>query len=181
MRLIGIMIAAFLLTVQVIEANSKMSQFQLYTKCRGVHLTIEGLPERADRINLTWKQVLQTVKGRLKAARLYVPRSPVIGANEDIHPVLYVHINISRTAFSLGIELRKVVSDDYSGESEYATTWRIGIIGIHGHRNQFILRMVDKYTDIFIKEWTKVNKPGCHEEKAASPEQGPTKPPVRIR
>ena len=28
--------------------------------------------------------------------------------------------------------------DDYSGMKEYAVTWRIGVVGVHGRRNKFM-------------------------------------------
>ena len=71
--------------------------------------------------------------------------------------------------------------DNYSEREEYAVTWRIGTVGVLGFRNQFILRMVDKYTGIFIEEWARINKPRCPEDDTVNPEQGPIKPPVRIR
>ncbi len=177
-----ITVLLLLLTIQPVEAKSKMSQFQLYTKCLGVHLSIEELPDNAERINLTKEHITNIVKNKLQAARLYVPRRFTVRETEDIHPILYVQVNTSKTAFSIGIELRKVVLDNYSGLKEYAVTWRIGVLGVHGRRNQFILRMVNKYTDVFIKEWRKVNKSECLEkEEVVKPGQGPVQPPKRIR
>ena len=170
-----------LLTVQLAEARSKMKQFQLFSKCKGVHLSVEMLPERAERIKLTWEQVNEIAMKRLKKARLYVPRKFAVGAEEDFHPVLYISVNVSKTAFSLAVEFRKVVRDKYTGQEEYAVTWRIGVLGVHGFRNQFILRMVDKYVGIFIEEWSKVNKSYCDEEKTVDPTQGPIKPPGLVR
>ena len=171
-----------LLIIQPAEAKSKMSQFQLYTRCLGVHLIVGVLPENAEQINLTMEQITMIVKNRLQAARLYVPRKFVVCETEDIHPILYVQVNTSKTAFSIGIELRKIVLDDYSGMKEYAVTWRIGVVGVHGRRNKFILRMVDKYTSMFIKEWRKVNESECLEkEKVVEPGQGPVQLPKRIR
>ncbi len=174
-------VLAFLSIVQTAEANSRMKQFQLYTRCLGVHLVVEELPKNAERIDLTREQITKVVMDKLQKAQLYVPRKFVVGAPDEIHPILYVSVNLSRTAFSIGIELRKVVLDNYSEQEEYAVTWRIGTLGVHGFRNQFILRMVDKYTGVFIKEWTRINRPKCPEGDMVKPEQGPIQPPVRIR
>ena len=174
-------VLALLSIIQTAEANSKMKQFQLFTRCLGVHLVVEELPDNAERIALTREQITEVVIDKLQKARLYVPRKFSVRATNEIHPILYVSVNLSRTAFSIGIELRKVVLDNYSKQEEYAVTWRIGTIGVHGFRNQFILRMVDKYTGIFIEEWTRINKPECPEDDMATPEQGTVKPPVRIR
>ena len=174
-------VLAFLSIVQTAEANSKMKQFQLYTRCLGVHLVVEELPENAERIDLTREQITKVVMDKLQKAQLYVPRKFAVGAPDEIHPILYVSVNLSRTAFSIGIELRKVVLDNYSEREEYAVTWRIGTLGVHGFRNQFILRMIDKYTGVFVEEWTRINKPKCPEDDTVKPEQGPIQPPVRIR
>ncbi len=176
----AILLALFSI-VQTAEASSKMQRFQLYTRCLGVHLVVEELPDNAERINLTREQIIKVAMDKLQKAQLYVPRKFVVGAPDEIHPILYVNVNLSRTAFSIGIELRKVVLDNYSKREEYAVTWRIGTVGVHGFRNQFILRMVDKYTGVFIEEWTRVNRPKCAEDDMIKPEQGPIQPPVRIK
>ncbi len=171
----------FLLSLQSIEAKSDMAQFQLYTKCLGVHLRVEELPNSAERIRLTRNQIVRIVEDKLRAAKLLVPREFTIEQGGDFHPILYVVVNVSRTAFSLGIELRKVVLDNYSEQEEYAVTWRIGVLGVHGFRNQFVLRMVDKYTGVFVDEWTKFNRSYCLEKETTLPKQAPIQPPVRTR
>lgn len=171
-----VLASVLLFTSQMSEAKSDIRQFQLYTKCLGVQLNIERMPDFAGRISLTREQIREVVVEKLRAAHLYVPRSLAVSEGGDYHPVLYVQTNISKTAFSLGFELRKVVLDDFSKQKEYAVTWRVGVLGVHGYRNQFILRMVAKYTDVFIEEWTRVNKPKCGEK-----EEGPIEPPVLIK
>ena len=108
-------VLAFLSIVQTAETNSKMKQFQLYTRCLGVHLVVEELPENAERIDLTREQITKVVMDKLHKAQLYVPRKFVVGAPDEIHPILYVSVNLSRTAFSIGIELRKVESPPKTG------------------------------------------------------------------
>ena len=39
--------------VRTLDTVDQMKKFQLYTKCYGVHLTVEQLPEHAEQIKLT--------------------------------------------------------------------------------------------------------------------------------
>lgn len=93
--------SVLLFTSQMSEAKSDIKQFQLYTKCLGVHLNIEHMPDFAERISLTREQIREVVVKKLRAAHLCVPRSLAVGEGGDYHPVLYLHTNISKTAFSL--------------------------------------------------------------------------------
>lgn len=170
-----------LLLAQPTWASKRMDRFQLFTKCLGMKVSVEELPERADVIKLEKAEIREIVRNKLRAEKIYVPHERIASPEGDFYPILYTNVSLSRRGFSLSLELRKVVMDSYSDESEYGVTWRIGMLGAHGFRKQFILRMVDKYVGIFIKEWKRVNGAACLKNKIADPSEGSITPPVLVR
>ena len=140
--------------------TSKLAKFQLYTKCRGVYLVVENLPDDAEKIGLKKEEIIVAVESRLRSSNLY--QSEKYGVYEGSitgYPYLYVNISVVGKAFSIDLKLNKDVQDPFSARSNYATTWNIALLETHGNSADYILSSLPRRMDHFVNEWYKVNKP----------------------
>ena len=101
------------------------------------------------------------VRSRLRAARLY----------EDLNagPVLIVLVRVFKGIFAVDVQLFKAVEDLSVWSSMpdsvdhlfgFAATWANGNIGISDDAD-FVLSIVERYTDKFIDEYLRVNADAC--------------------
>lgn len=155
MRIILLSICLFLGLSPTYAADkiSDLDRFKLWNRCKPVRLLVESMKEDAQDIGLTKEMVEVAVRSRLRGAKLYDAKT--------LH-YLYVNVNVVSNAFSLDLELTKVVYDSVSRQSSYAATWGIGSAGIHERTGaDFILSAVAQKTDWFIDEYLRVNADAC--------------------
>lgn len=102
-------------------------------------------------MGLTQRDIITTVRSRLRAARLYQIR---------IGPYLYVRVNVVGAAFSARVAFNKVLFDPISGLNFPSPTWQRSVTG-EGRDADLILSWIARSTDRFIDEYLRVNAPAC--------------------
>lgn len=86
-----------------------VARFQIYTRCAGVNLIVERLPEGAARIGLKDEDLSVAVESRLRSASLY--QSERHGFHEGSYfsyPLLVLNVNVLGPAFSVSLKLKKM-------------------------------------------------------------------------
>ena len=138
----------------------RQQRFQLFNNCESMTLAMDLQVENyadadADTesvIGLTADRIRTLAESRLRVARLY---------DADAATWLYVNVNVQGRGFSLSLEYKKSVYDAVSGETNYATTWRVGGAGTHSGDAGFILQGLSEYLDGFILDYLRVNEAAC--------------------
>ena len=141
-------------------AKERVERFQLFGDCKPMALVVEGLPPDASRIGLTVDSLQAAVESRLHAARLY--------DSEALSPRLYVNVNVSGGAFSVGFQYDKLFYDPLSDLTNIAATWDTGSTGTHGGDAPYILSVVSQHMDRFLLEFLRVNDQACEKRFALS-------------
>ena len=137
------------------SANAEISsydKFRLWNECSGVDLLIEHLSEDELSIGLSEESIESTIRSRLRSARIF---------NEDHYDYIYVQIGVLDSAWTVNMELRKIVRDMSSEEMNSAQTWSNGRIGTHANDHQYILGSLATMTDQFVDEYFRVNDSAC--------------------
>ena len=138
------------------EVQRFLSYFQLWNGCAPMLLTVEPLPEDADKIGLTKDEIETAVRSRLRGARIYSDRR-----GEDL-PILHVQVSVFKNTFAAIIQYNKIVEDHASKLTNYATTWHTtGSIGTHGGSSDLVMHAINGEIDEFIDEYLKVNSDAC--------------------
>ncbi len=133
------------------DPEDQLDRFRLWNGCGPADLVVEHLSDAAGEIGLTRDAVTTAARSRLRAVRLY---------DDEATSYLYVNANVAGSAFGMGIEFRKWVTDD-NGQRGYASTWHIGSTGTHGGDAGYILSSIAQDMDHFIKEYMRVNADAC--------------------
>ena len=137
---------------QEYSVEERIARFKLLTKCTPIRLLVEDLPEDAREISLTRQRIQNMAESRLRAARMY---------DEEVHPHLYINVNVVGRAWSVILELNKVLDDQVSGHQSFASTWDSGSTGTHGGDAGYIMQSVSEHLDRFILEYLRVNEEYC--------------------
>ena len=149
------LVAPGLAAAQDSTAPTGVDRFRLWNECKPIFLLVENLNDHAAKIGLTKELIETTVRSRLRAARIYKSTRSL--------PHVYVRVDVAGRAFSVELALSKIVTDNASGELNYAKTWETGSIGTHGRGDAgFTLQAVSRHTDKFIDEYLRVNAEACN-------------------
>lgn len=133
----------------------EIERFELFNRCRPMRLLVEGLPDEARAIGLTKKALNDTTENRLSTAGLFT-KNPL----EASWTNLYVNVNLVGAAFSVSVEYRKNVIDDF-GHDHSAVTWKSRATGTHTGDSDFIVAAISEKIDKFLVEYLRVNKAAC--------------------
>ena len=129
---------------------SAFDRFRLFNECSTMDLVVEGLPADAAEIDLTEAAIQAAVESRLRSARLY---------DADASPYLYVNVNVVGRAFNLTLAYKKLLYDQVTDETNFATTWDIRGAGTGDAA--FILSSLAGLMDSFLVEYLRVNESAC--------------------
>ena len=140
---------------------SGLDRFRLFNNCEPINLATElTVDNYADAdtpaIDLTLDRIRTLAENRLRVARLY---------DADAATWLYVNVNVQGRGFSLSFDYKKLVYDAVSGETNYATTWDVGVAGTHGEDADFILQGLSEHLDGFILDYLRVNEDACDQTR----------------
>ncbi len=162
MRCLALAVVAMVAAPAVAEEVSDRARFNLWNDCGVVDLVVETPYGDAEAIGLRKADIETTVRSRLRGARIYN------SGTEDTDMYLYVHISVVSSAFSLTVELKRLVALPHWSIPEgvapligYASTWIAGSTGMHGGDPNFLLSGAAQYTDKFIDEYLRVNAAAC--------------------
>ena len=151
-RLLG---ALFLLaTVSNVWAQTNRERFELFTDCQPLSLYVFVQQSEGDELaSLTDAAVRNAIESRLRSARLFT--------DDQIFPALNVFVQVTGAAFHVTLYVEKSFFDITSGETSYATTWRISSTGTHGSDGSYVLSAVSQHMDGFLVEYLRVNEEAC--------------------
>jgi len=141
------------LAAQDEDFQTRYDRFRLYTACSPVELlvTVEG--ETDDVRGLTEQSIEIAVRSRLRSARIYT--------DDGLGMYIHAHIIVAGLAFSASVDLRKELSDPFSGEWMFATTWGSSSTGTHGRDAQYLRGVLSEHVDRFIDDYLRVNEAAC--------------------
>ncbi len=129
------------------EEVSELDKFQLFNSCNGVALLVEGLDANAEIVGLTRKEIIMTVRNRLRGARIY-KTEPAVSDDIDsfqqataesqllgrlyINVTTVANVTFGISAFVVSIQFRKVLADVRFGINPgvRATTWQTTTTGM---------------------------------------------------
>lgn len=94
--------------------DASWERFQLYTRCAGMRMSATLQDSDDDLDSLTVRQIEQSVRSRLRAARLY---------RETSGFALRIYVSVVRQAYGLGLHFYKPLDDPVSGLRARAITW----------------------------------------------------------
>lgn len=142
------------------NAPTGVERFQLWNKCRPVHLLIELPGVEVSEIGIAPEQIEDMIRSRLGAARIYSSGHDFAGEEA----LLYVNVSVLRPAFATSFQLLKTVVDGATSSSSLAATWRDLAVGTHRQDSggaSFIIQHISEKTDKFIYEYLRVNADAC--------------------
>lgn len=121
---------------------------------RYLRVEVEDLGPAAQRIGLTRDAILNRVELRLRAAGI---KPAAIPGRDDY---LYVNLNTVGTAFSVHVELKRIVT--YSAGDRklhsFASTWTTGSAGTHGYDPAYLVNALDPSLDKFLNAYLRANQ-----------------------
>ena len=145
----------FIATSALAEEVSDFDRFRLWNDCGAMDLVVAELDQDAAEIGLTKEAIETAVRSRLRAARLY---------DADARSYLYVRVSVVVSVvgggFNVEVDYNKPVVDPASGQSNYASTWDEGGVGISRDGN-YILTVTSRFMDRFLDEYLRVNADAC--------------------
>ena len=115
-------------------------------------LYVEELPARTTSIGLSRTALQAAAENPLRAERLY-------DAGEADFAHLCVNVNVVGPAFSILVEYKKVVSDEF-GTRAPATTWHVDSTGTSGNAG-YIVSALSPDQDTFLAAYLRVNDKAC--------------------
>lgn len=123
-----------------------------------VEVLIEDLNNDAKEAGLSKGLILAKVNLRLRQNGLIPINRKSKNVNQDGY--LYVNINVSNNAFSIGVAFFRPVF--YSNNQlvrmhTIASTWRTGSTGTFGRNKNFILNSLENHIDVFIDAYLSAN------------------------
>ncbi len=98
--------------------------------------------------------ITTTLRSRLQGSRIYF-------AATTGTPTLYINVNAVGLAYSIRLELQRLVLEPVHENFGGAKTWQTGSTGTHGQNQGFIFQYIGQYTGRFIDEYLAVNKSAC--------------------
>ena len=128
--------------------------FQLFNWCQPMGVTVEDLTAEATRLGLSKSQLQIAAESRLRAARIY-------GGNEETDSFLYVRAGVTRRAFTLDLEYRKLMMDVASKQLAPAPSWTAQHYGTHGGDTRTIMALLAERLDEFLANYLRVNERIC--------------------
>ena len=136
------------------DAISDYEQRALFAQCDPVDLVVEDLwKKKASEIGLTEEAVVNAAESRLRAARLFEPKS---------NSYLYVNVILAGGyGFGVFIKLKRYLNDLGYGFPGTATVWDAGTAGTHGADGQYVLGIVSQLMDIFLTAYLRANEKAC--------------------
>lgn len=151
--------------------------FELWNGCQSVGIVVEDMGDDAQKIGLRRKDIRTAVLSGLRGTRIHIKRYA------DANAWLYARVSVSKSAFSVQLQLRrlvKILSTKDPVEAFFAkdqvenplfvrdalshgkaATWETGVTGTHGGNSRKILYWVTKQTDEFVDEYLRVNRKSC--------------------
>ena len=136
--------------------KEKLNRFQLLTNCKPIGLVVENLSQFATGIGLTKRDIIAEARSRMRFARIYTA--------EVKNSYLYVNVTVTKVAYSIKVELKKMVLDLFSGHNSFAGTWLTGFTGTHGGSSEYILSILTKQMNEFILELLRANDEACEQK-----------------
>ena len=134
-------------------------RLKFFNVCEPFYLVIEDLNDDAKEIGLTKDRVQNLIESRLRSARIYKDGSAYLPITFT-RPYLYVNINVVGRAFSVSLEFKKPVTDEYE-HAGLAPTWDVSSTGTHGKDPRFIVSVLSELMDKFLVEYLRVNETAC--------------------
>lgn len=140
----------------------KVEQFNLFTNCRPLAVTVGKASQAWGKLGLTRADIQNAAESRLRAARIY-------GDEGDYsNPLLRIIAGIVGGAFSVELFLDKPLFDGkYSSLFGDATTYMDGHLGTHGGGfggGSYILSTLSLMLDRFIANYLRVNEAACEKQ-----------------
>lgn len=144
-----------------------VEQFELFTNCHPLAVTISEASQDWDVPGLTKADIQNAVESRLRGAHIYAPTFSLSSLN--------ISIFIMRGVFSINLGLLKSLADGkHSQMYGAAKTWEDGVTGAYvrgvggGH---FILSSLSQLLDRFIANYLRVNETACAKKKRGSSDE----------
>ena len=145
------------------EEHQAHARFQLYNDCQPFLLYVEPLPHSAKRYGIEEADVHNAAISRIQVSGLAEP--------EDwTDHYLYLQVTtiamkrawglFESQAFHIRLAFKKTVDDPATGESTYADTWEVAMLGFGG--KSFLVRQIPLLMDRFLSSYLKANYPSCH-------------------
>lgn len=124
----------------------------LFTRCAPMALTVERLSKPASDIGLTRQTIVNAAESRLRSARLF---------SDESTQFLYVGVIVTKSAFSVTVELARHIADAGYGLPGGITVWSTLKSGSHGGNAQYILGLISTDLDEFLTKYLRANEGHC--------------------
>ena len=132
--------------------------FRLFTNCQPLAVTVDVGIKDSNAFGLTKADIQNAAESRLRGAYIYTAKFSF--------PSLGISIVTYQSAFSVTLQLRKILADTHSPWYGGAVTWSDGHVGTFS-RDSFILSSLSKLLDRFIADYLRVNEEACVSKRGA--------------
>lgn len=138
------------------QVSLSMELFALFNWCQPMKIVVENLGDEATRLRLTKDRLRSAAESRLRAANLHEE-----GGDDGDGSYLYVRVGVSRRAFVLDLQYRKLVTDLASEQMFAAPTWDEQVFGTHGGDVLTVTALLSELLDDFMADYLRVNEIAC--------------------